>query len=333
LKISHLIIEHFRGISKASLFLPDHTVLIGDNNTGKSTILEAIDLALGPDRLSRYAPVDEHDFHLGKYLAEVTDPAAAPVTIPSEEITLDEEAASDSEEIILDSEEAGPLSDDAKVSTPQIVVEVTITALSDAQQAHFNDYIEWWDRKTLTFFNEPHPEGVDAPSVIPALRVTFIGRYDSDEDDFEGNTYFTRSLSDSETPHPFTKRDKQKCGFLYLRSIRTGSRALSLEHGSLLDIILRLKEIRPQMWEDTIQRLSSFDVASDPALGISGILETINASLKKYVPREWGIEPRLKVSMLTREHLRKVVTAFISTGEGSHPTLCRRRYGGRHFGC
>jgi putative ATP-dependent endonuclease of OLD family len=118
LKISHLIIERFRGISKASLFLPDHTVLIGDNNTGKSTILEAIDLALGPDRLSRHAPVDEYDFHLGKYLAEDTDPAAAPATIPSEEIASDEEegsvsdeeAASDIEEIVLDNEEAGPIS-------------------------------------------------------------------------------------------------------------------------------------------------------------------------------------------------------------------------------
>jgi len=306
LKISHLSIEHFRGISKASLFLPNHIVLIGDNNTGKSTVLEAIDLALGPDRLSRHAPVDEHDFHLGKYLAEVVDePPVAPTTIPPAEAGSDDEKAVSA-------------TDGAKTSTPQIVVQVTITDLSDEQQAHFASYIEWWNTEALTFFDEPHPEGVDAPSIMPALRVTFIGQYDSDEDDFEGNTYFTRSLNEGDTPQSFTKKDKQKCGFLYLRSLRTGSRALSLEHGSLLDIILRLKEIRPQMWEDTIAGLSSFDVASDPALGISGILETINASLKKYVPREWGIQPHLKVSMLTREHLRKVVTAFIPTGEGDH---------------
>jgi len=42
-------------------------VLIGDNNTGKTTILEALDLALGPDRLNRLPPVDEHDFFLGAY--------------------------------------------------------------------------------------------------------------------------------------------------------------------------------------------------------------------------------------------------------------------------
>lgn len=72
------------------------------------------------------------------------------------------------------------------------------------------------------------------------------------------------------------------------------------------------------MWEDTIGKLASYSVASDPELGISGVLESINTALKKYVPKEWGIEPHLKVSNLTREHLRKVITAFIATGEGSH---------------
>jgi hypothetical protein len=68
-KVSHLEIENFRGVKKASLLLPDHAVLIGDNNTGKSTVLEALDLVLGPDRLSRQSPIDEHDFHEGMYLA------------------------------------------------------------------------------------------------------------------------------------------------------------------------------------------------------------------------------------------------------------------------
>ena len=72
------------------------------------------------------------------------------------------------------------------------------------------------------------------------------------------------------------------------------------------------------MWEDTISNLSTFNVASKPELGISGVLESINAALKKYVPREWGVRPHLKVSALTREHLRKVITAFVATGEGEH---------------
>jgi len=68
LKVSRLKVHNFRGIKEASLLFPDHAVLIGDNNVGKTTVLEAIDLVLGPDRLSRRPPVDEHDFHLGQYL-------------------------------------------------------------------------------------------------------------------------------------------------------------------------------------------------------------------------------------------------------------------------
>ena len=60
-------IRNFRGIKKASVFLPQHGVLIGDNNSGKTTILEALDLVLGPDRLNRQPPVDEHDFFRGQY--------------------------------------------------------------------------------------------------------------------------------------------------------------------------------------------------------------------------------------------------------------------------
>lgn len=284
-RIHSVAIENFRGIRTARLVLPCHAVLIGDNNTGKSSVLEAIDLALGPDRLSRRPPVDEHDFYQGNYL-----PAASP--------------------------EGGE--GEAQPSTPQIRVEVTITNLSAEQEARFGESIEWLDTAADVFYEAPNPAGVDAANVKAALRVTFIGAYDTDEDDFTGNTYFTRSLTEEETPTPFSKKDKQHCGFLFLRSLRTGSRALSLEHGSLLDIILRLKEIRPQMWEGTISTLAAFDVASDPAIGISGVLDSIDNSLKKYVPREWGVKPHLKVSNLTREHLRKVVTAFIATGTGDH---------------
>jgi putative ATP-dependent endonuclease of OLD family len=304
LKISQLTIQNFRGVRTANLLFPDHVLLIGDNNTGKSTVLEAIDLVLGPDRISRRPPVDEHDFYLGKYLPERSRKTSAEASQPTTS-THDESRSSGYS--------------DGDVNASKIRIDVTVTNLSDEQRARFGeDYIEWWDTKKSGLYTDSDPAGLDLDEITPAVRITFVGQYDSEEDDFEGNTYFTRSLSESDRPEYFTKKNKQYCGFLYLRSLRTGSRALSLEHGSLLDIILRLKEVRPQMWESTIASVSSFNVASDPVFGISGVLESINASLKKYVPREWGVEPHLKVSKLTREDLRKVVTAFIDTGTGEH---------------
>tara|TARA_R110001592_G_scaffold254129_3_gene517489 strand:- start:33019 stop:34911 length:1893 start_codon:yes stop_codon:yes gene_type:complete len=303
-KISRVNIQNFRGIKSATLLLPNHVVLIGDNNTGKTTVLESIDLVLGPDRLNRRPPIDEHDFFQGRYITP-----AAGIQNNNGVAAAPEEGYNPAEENPGEPEQ---------VDAPRLEIEVTIIDLRDEQMARFGDYIEFWDSKNDTFYDEPNPTGVDDAHIAEALRVTFLGWYDPEEDDFEGNTYYSRSLSEADTGVTFTKRDKQICGFLYLRSLRTGSRALSLERGSLLDIILRLKEVRPQMWEDTISTLADYSVASDPALGITGVLESINSALKKYVPKEWGIEPHLKVSNLTRENLRKVITAFIATGEGAH---------------
>ena len=275
MKVSRLKIERFRGIKKCKLLFGGHTVLVGDNNSGKSTVLEAIDLVLGPNRLSRKPVIDEHDFYRGEYLAdEGEDPR-------------------------------------------EIRIEATITDLNDEQRSRFADEIEWWDSSKDTF-HTGSLQDIDNDSIEEALRVSFLGNYDQEEDDFLGKTFFSRSLEESDSPASFRKTDKRYCGFLYLRSIRTAQRALSLEHGSLLDIILQLKEIRPKMWEKTIDEAKGWNVASDPELGISGILKTIEKAMRKYVPHEWGIVPRLKVSKLTREHLRQIITAFINTGENEH---------------
>lgn len=306
MRVARLTLEKYRGIKKGVLLLPRHGVLIGDNNTGKTTILEALDLVLGPERLNRKPPIDEHDFFRGEYKAGQAVIVAG-----------DESEDSAGTAVVEDAERTVKVND-TKTEAPRIEIEVTVVDLSEEQKARFGDYIEFWDSTNETLYEQPDPAGVDPAHITEALRVTFHGWYDEEEDDFEGRTYFTRSLTESDRPHRFSRRDKQVCGFLYLRSIRTGSRALSLERGSLLDIILRLKEVRPQMWEDTLGNLSTISVASDPDLGISPILESIDGALKKYVPEEWGVEPHLKVSNLTREHLRKVITAFIATGEGDH---------------
>jgi putative ATP-dependent endonuclease of the OLD family len=301
MRATRLSINNFRGIKQALLLLPKHGVLVGDNNTGKTTILEALDLVLGPDRLNRQPPIDEHDFFRGVYTAK-TSPGAG----------------GKDADVKGGGGAAKAENTDAVAEALKIAIEVTVADLTQEQQAKFGDYVEFWDSATDKFYDEPAPDGVDAATITEALRLTFLGRYDTEEDDFEGKTYFTRSLAESERPELFSKKHKQVCGFLYLRSLRTGSRALSLERGSLLDIILRVKDVRPLMWEDTLGSLSDLTVASDPELGLSPILEGINTALKKYVPKEWGVEPRLKVSNLTREHLRKVITAFIATGDGDH---------------
>ena len=68
MNICKIDISNFRGIKSASILLNGNVVFVGDNNSGKSTIFEAIDLVMGPDRLARRPVIDEHDFYAGEYI-------------------------------------------------------------------------------------------------------------------------------------------------------------------------------------------------------------------------------------------------------------------------
>src|SRR5260370_20020495 len=78
-KISKLSIRCFRGIEKLELDLRDGfpSVLIGSNNTGKSTVLNAIALALGNPSFHQWSPTetdffcDEKGNRAGEFMVRV----------------------------------------------------------------------------------------------------------------------------------------------------------------------------------------------------------------------------------------------------------------------
>lgn len=63
MEIARLEIENFRGIREASIAFGRHSVLVGANNAGKTTVIEALALLFGRDRMVR--PLTEHDFFGG----------------------------------------------------------------------------------------------------------------------------------------------------------------------------------------------------------------------------------------------------------------------------
>lgn len=58
--ISRLVIKGFRGIENADLRLGRHSVLVGPNNVGKTTVIEALALLFGREKMLR--ELTEHDF-------------------------------------------------------------------------------------------------------------------------------------------------------------------------------------------------------------------------------------------------------------------------------
>jgi len=61
MRVATLKIENFRGVRAGFVRFGKHPVLVGDNNTGKTTLIEALTLLLGRDRLVR--ELTEHDFY------------------------------------------------------------------------------------------------------------------------------------------------------------------------------------------------------------------------------------------------------------------------------
>lgn len=63
MKLSKLYIKNFRGIKQASFILGEHNVILGQNNSGKSAVIDAIGLLLGRDGLAR--SLGDYDFFGG----------------------------------------------------------------------------------------------------------------------------------------------------------------------------------------------------------------------------------------------------------------------------
>jgi putative ATP-dependent endonuclease of OLD family len=279
MKVVRLSIDNFRGIRQAQLDFDGHTLLVGGNNVGKSTVCEALELVLGPDRLSRNPVVEEFDFY-----------------------------------------NAGYLNDDG--SPRPCRIEVILTDLTDEVLRLCARNLEHWHKTEKRLLAEGELALVDTPASQPCLRILGIAQYNPDEDEFEASAYFAHSPDAPEgelTRIP--KLVRRSFGFLYLRALRTGSRALSLERGSLLDVILRMKQVRTGLWEDSRKRLRDLDPPIDRAAEeLAPVLESIENRLAEYIPVQGkGPATRLFVSQLTREHLRKTITFFLSLCADQEP--------------
>lgn len=75
MELKRLEIKNFRDITGLDLELKDTTVLIGENNTGKTAVLDALRFALRDVRTRRGCVFEEYDFHLPTATAE---PSTAP---------------------------------------------------------------------------------------------------------------------------------------------------------------------------------------------------------------------------------------------------------------
>lgn len=280
MKVARLTISNFRGIKSAELYFDGHALFVGPNNVGKSTICEALDLVLGLDRINRFPPVEEFDFYNAKYLGPAVVEGEIPKPVP-------------------------------------IRIEVVLVDLDAELENRCGANIEFWKTSERRILGEGEIDAANPPEIITCLRLETIAQYNPEEDEFEAKTFFSHSPHAEEGQLTrVSKEIKRLFGFVYLRAIRTGSRALTLERGSLLDILLRIKGVRTGLWEKAISQLRVLNIEDD-ATELAPVLEAIERRLTRYVPSHAGGRAmKLHVSQLTREHLRKTMAFFLAMSEG-----------------
>ena len=90
MRICQLELKGFRGINRGTVVFPEHSVLLGPNNVGKTTITDALAILFGRERMSR--PICDWDFFGGSprpesrfnIIATLTDfPSNDPVSVPN----------------------------------------------------------------------------------------------------------------------------------------------------------------------------------------------------------------------------------------------------------
>ena len=79
--IDEIEISNFRGIRNLTLKLDETTVLIGENNTGKSTILAALESCLSRNLARRNNAFSEYDYHLPEKDSQPMDSEGIEITI------------------------------------------------------------------------------------------------------------------------------------------------------------------------------------------------------------------------------------------------------------
>jgi putative ATP-dependent endonuclease of OLD family len=272
MKIRDLIIQNFRSVENASIRFNTHNLLCGPNNIGKSTLLEAINLVLGPDRIGYPDAINEFDFHKYKYVDDDSEPI-------------------------------------------MIRIEVRLTELDEIQRRQFSSFLDYWDTEEDCYIERSSlAEKFDDKRFIQdCLRVHFEGQYSSEEDEFMTNTYF--SYSPTEELKRLNKKEKRDIGFLYLRYLRTGNRALTLENGSLLDIIFHLKEIKFTSWEKMLQKIRGIGGEIREDGDFDEVLSTIELKLNKYILLKKGVDKPLQfeITNLTRKQLKDQINLFVGT--------------------
>jgi putative ATP-dependent endonuclease of OLD family len=283
MQIVQLRIRNFRCIRQADILPSQHNVLLGPNNCGKTTVLEALNLLLNPETTARTFAVDENDFCNREYLPQQVVEGAVPA-------------------------------DWADPHDRQVYVEAVLTGLSEDDEGMFHDVLVPWrpdERRVIEATDEGQdPFGGEA---VPAIRVFFEAWYDPEEDDFDCATCFLRrdGIHRDECPR-FTREHKRQIGFLIYRDFRALTRPVTLEPGMLFSRLLQSQEVSPAHFEEVLSSIQGSLATMLDEEDFRSLLASYQAEIERFLALSQFDSGRLSfdLSDRSRRQLKEIAQLY-----------------------
>ncbi|MCJ7812155.1 ATP-binding protein [bacterium] len=266
MQIVSIKIRNFRCIKTSEIFPDRHNVLLGPNNSGKTTVLEALNLLLNPEMSFRINAIDENDFFQRSYQS-------------------DEAHENAQEKENQNTQETEETVSDETTGNPTIYIEAVLSELSTEDETKFNDVLVPWDSENESVIEETD-EGTDPfVNAQTAIRVFFEGWYNEEEDEFDFGTYFLQSSDMARDDCKRFNRDhKRYVGFLIYRDFRALTRPITLDPSNLFARLIQSQLVTPKHFEDVLSAVKGSLDPINTEGDFSEILQTYKSEIEKYLP-------------------------------------------------
>lgn len=266
MKIVSIKIRNFRCIKTADIFPERHNVLLGPNNSGKTTVLEALNLLLNTEMSFRANVIDENDFYQRLYHTE--------------------EVLRNTQDIKNKKGSQKPDDKQPKeIPDPTIYIEAVLTDLSTEDETKFSEVLVPWNIENKTVIEETN-EGVNPfNNAKMAIRVFFEGWYDKEEDEFGFGTYFLQSNDMTRDDcKRFSRDHKRHIGFLIYRDFRALTRPITLDPSTLFARLIQSQLITPKHFEDVLSAVKGSLDPINTERDFYSVLQDYKSEIEKYLP-------------------------------------------------